>query len=227
MSRLRIGTWNLEGRWTGSHRAMLLDLACDVWLLTEVSTAENVPLNIHRSSVDMIDGRSWAAIGSRHSLTPLADPHPASAAAQVGGITYCSSVLPWKGSGTSAPWGEGTTASRTARALGALDRHLPRTRLVWGGDLNHSAHGPEVAGSLAGRDSISGFVADRGLALATARLPHRLDGIGTTDHVAVPAAWPVVSASRVDASGLSDHDAYVVEVARDDVVSPTPVTRGH
>ena len=33
---LRIGTWNLEGRWTADHLAFMVDLDCDVWLVTEV-----------------------------------------------------------------------------------------------------------------------------------------------------------------------------------------------
>jgi hypothetical protein len=226
VTRLRIGTWNMEGRWSAPHRAMVLDLACDVWLLTEVSKQANVPLNIHRSSGPMPDGRSWAAIGSRHPLTPMADPHTASAAARVGGITYCSSVLPWRSSGSAEPWGAGTAGTRTSRALSTLDRQIPRTRLVWGGDLNHSVHGTEVAGSLDGRGLIAEFVADRKLVMATAGLPHRLEGVGTIDHVAVPSAWSIVSASRVDATGLSDHDVYVVEVSRDDYTPQQTPARG-
>jgi hypothetical protein len=33
---MRIGTWNLAGRWSEIHQLMLHDLECDVWLLTEV-----------------------------------------------------------------------------------------------------------------------------------------------------------------------------------------------
>ena len=32
---MRIGTWNLEGKWSPDHEAVLLHLNCDVLLLTE------------------------------------------------------------------------------------------------------------------------------------------------------------------------------------------------
>src|SRR4051812_27579468 len=35
--RMRIGTWNLAGRWTPEHERFLLAADCDVWLLTEVN----------------------------------------------------------------------------------------------------------------------------------------------------------------------------------------------
>jgi len=34
--RLRIGTWNLAGRWKDAHKSLLLRQDCDAWLLTEV-----------------------------------------------------------------------------------------------------------------------------------------------------------------------------------------------
>ncbi|MFZ0530145.1 MAG: hypothetical protein WAL91_06375 [Propionicimonas sp.] len=33
---MRIGTWNLEGRWNPNQVELLLAQDCDVWLLTEV-----------------------------------------------------------------------------------------------------------------------------------------------------------------------------------------------
>jgi hypothetical protein len=47
----------------------------------------------------------------------------------------------------------------------------------------------------------------------TAELPHRLDGLLSIDHVAVPTTWTLRDVVRLDAEGLSDHDAYVVDVA--------------
>lgn len=32
---MRIGTWNLAGRWSPDHRDHLLGADCDVWLPTE------------------------------------------------------------------------------------------------------------------------------------------------------------------------------------------------
>ncbi|WP_267128537.1 MULTISPECIES: hypothetical protein [unclassified Nocardioides] len=34
---MRIGTWNLAGRWDARHLALLEAMDCDVLLLTEVS----------------------------------------------------------------------------------------------------------------------------------------------------------------------------------------------
>ena len=33
---MRIGTWNLAGRWKPEHQRFLAEVDCDVWLLTEV-----------------------------------------------------------------------------------------------------------------------------------------------------------------------------------------------
>lgn len=48
-------------------------------------------------------------------------------------------------------------------------------------------------------------------------LDHRIDGVGTIDHIAVPRGASATHATRVSAVGpdgrLSDHDAYVVELA--------------
>ena len=48
-------------------------------------------------------------------------------------------------------------------------------------------------------------------------LDHRIDGVGTIDHIAVSRDRTVVDASRVSGIGtdgaLSDHDAFVVELA--------------
>lgn len=33
---MRIATWNLAGRWSPQHEALMLEVTADVWLLTEV-----------------------------------------------------------------------------------------------------------------------------------------------------------------------------------------------
>ena len=33
---MRIGTWNLEKKWTQDHADLMEEQKCDVWLLTEV-----------------------------------------------------------------------------------------------------------------------------------------------------------------------------------------------
>jgi hypothetical protein len=41
---MRIGTWNLQGRWDLRHLELLSAHDCDVWLLTEVNkTASSSP----------------------------------------------------------------------------------------------------------------------------------------------------------------------------------------
>ncbi|GAA2471668.1 hypothetical protein [Terrabacter carboxydivorans] len=77
-----------------------------------------------------------------------------------------------------------------------------------------------MAGSRAGREAINEAVTRLGLSVLTAGLPHRLDGHGSIDHLAVPVGTPVVRPAQqvpMQAEGrhLSDHDAYVVEVSLD------------
>lgn len=197
--------------------------ACDVWLLTEVPIAAAMDGYVVRSTDElMTEGRHWAAVAVRQELEPRCtpDPHPASAALLAGGITYCSSVLPWRSSGGAHPWRGASVAERTAYALDQLTAALPAGPLVWGGDWNHALEGPELAGSNAGREAINEAVSRLGLSVLTAGLPHRLDGHGSIDHLAVPVGTPVVRPARqvpMQAEGrhLSDHDAYVVEVSLD------------
>jgi len=143
------------------------------------------------------------------------EPHAASASVVVDGVTFCSTVLPWRSCGP-VPWGGGSHAERTARALGSLVGVLPRGDLVWGGDWNHSLVGPEWAGSKVGRAHLEGALDELGLQVPTRDLPHRLDGVGTMDHIAVSREVTVVDARRVSGVGpegaLSDHDAYIIVI---------------
>lgn len=214
---MRIGTWNLAGRWSDDHRALLGSLGCDVLLLTEVSEAVSLSgHHVHLGTSPMAPGRRWAAVATTApAIAPLTDPHPASAAARIGSITFCSTVLPWRSCG-SDPWGEGSHAERTARALSVLESWAPTDDLVWGGDWNHALSGREWAGSKGSRERIGSTLGRWGLTVPTADLPHRIAGLLTIDHVAVPRQWSILGTSRVvaDRAGrrLSDHDAYVVEV---------------
>ena len=93
---MRIGTWNLAGRWTPAHAALLTGLGCDALLLPEVRHDVALPgMRQHRSVLEMAPGRHWASIVARN-LEALPDPHGASAAARVGVLILCSSVLPWR-----------------------------------------------------------------------------------------------------------------------------------
>lgn len=216
--KVRVGTWNLEGRWSQDHLELLAAQECDVWLLTEVRDDTSLPgFGSHLTSARIDGRRHWAGVFSHSQIGRLPDPHPASAAAIVMGLVWCSSVLPWRSCGTT-PWGEGTTTEKTSRALEQLTAVLPVGGLVWGGDWNHAMEGREYAGSLAGRAAIKDVLADRQLKLVTHRLPHCIPGLFTIDHIAVPEGTLIVDVTRVVAEGrrgdrLSDHDVYTTEIA--------------
>jgi hypothetical protein len=213
---VRIGTWNLAGRWSDDHVSLMVEARCPVWLLTEVSERTALPgYDLHRSAATCAPKRRWAAIATNRPMTPLPDPHPASAAANVDGTILVSSVLPWKGCGSVAPWVGQDHASRTENAVTEIVGNVQSFGpIVWGGDWNHALTGREYAGSKAGRASITNALDELGLVVPTTELPHAIDGLLSIDHVAVPARSSA-TARRVlaecDGKRLSDHDAYVVE----------------
>jgi hypothetical protein len=99
--------------------------------------------------------RRWAGVLVRgDDLTPLPDPHPASAMATSRGWTFCSSILPWRSCGNS-PWIGARHVDETEAAVATLLESLPTTRLIWGGDWNHALTGREYAGSIGGRTHVT------------------------------------------------------------------------
>jgi hypothetical protein len=215
---VRIGTWNLEGRWSPDHLRLLEAAACDLWLLTEVPRRAALPGELIRSGDMPGRGeRSWAALWSTEPLEPLGPVHAAAAVAGWRGGVVCSCVLPWRTARVSWPDPGPDVVSMTMPVLERLRPALASASwAIWGGDWNHAATGPERAGSLAGRRAILGVAADVGLAVATADQPHAIPDLHSIDHIAVPRAWSVASCGRIvaeaDGARLSDHDAYVVEV---------------
>ena len=218
---MRIGTWNVENRlMTEKHKELILTQECDIWLLTEVhpSWAENegteiLGFNAHLSKGVMGRNQHWAAVLSMLPLDRLDDPHAASAAAKINGVTYCSSILPWRGvAANSDPWQGSNHSEMTEAAIKTLLANLPKSDLVWGGDWNHSLIGKEHAGSMGGRTHLLEAVSQLGLNVPTTGLSHRGNFCQAIDHIGVPLSWKVDSVKRIDAQGLSDHDAYVVEV---------------
>ena len=210
---MRIGTWNLAGRWDARHLALLESMDCDVLLLTEVSSGVRLPgHHLHLGDAAMAPHRRWAAVASRAALRPLPDPHGASAMAEVDGLRVCSSVLPWRTCGSRPPWTGTSTAERTSAAVAAIESAAPT---IWGGDWNHALSGREWAGSAAGRGSLLEALGRLGLQVPTAAQPHQLAGLLSIDHVAAPAGWTVTATERhpafLDGAQLSDHDAYAVE----------------
>jgi hypothetical protein len=214
---------------TKEHRDLLVDQNCDVWLLTELNRswadeAGTKVLHFHSRLSDNVMGpnQHWAAVLSVLPLERLNDPHPASASAVVNGITYCSTILPWRGEKAgSKPWigsnheemADANHEEMTAATIQSLLTKLPKNNLVWGGDWNHSLNGKEHAGSMGGRKHLLAAIENLGLKVPTSVLSHRGDYCTAIDHIGVPLSWAVVAAIRIDAMGLSDHDAYVVEVA--------------
>ncbi len=187
---MRIGTWNMAGRWSEDHLAFVRDLDCDVLLLTEVSQRTTLPgYGLHATKAEMAPKRWWAAVASRTGLSVLPDPHVASASATVNDWTWCSSVLPWRGCGPDA----------------------------WGGDWNHALTGREYAGSRAGRSSLLAAVDKLGLTVATTHQPQAIEALLSIDHIALPERVEVADVRRVSAAvdgrRLSDHDAYAWRMA--------------
>ena len=162
----------------------------------------------------------WAGVLSRKELSPLDDPHDASAAALINGITYCSSVLPWAGCRRYPPfpWIGDTLEDMTNEVINSLTSRLRNHELVWGGDWNQNlTGGREFVGSKERATLLESAIRSFDLQLTTRDLPHQSNnGTHTIDHIAIPSKWKVVQKSvRVSALGLSDHDAYIVEVERE------------
>jgi hypothetical protein len=104
---MRIGTWNLAGRWSTDHDELIRSKNADVWLLTEVSERLHVEgYDLHVTDALMAAKRRWAGVLARADLklAPQPDPHPASASARVAGRNFCSWILPWRSCGSRAPW---------------------------------------------------------------------------------------------------------------------------
>lgn len=211
---IRVGTWNLAGRWSAAHEQLLADADCDVWLLTEVHPKTALPdYHRHRGTGRIVGERAWAAILSREPLQDRPDPHGASAAASVSGTVFCCTVLPWRSCRSAPPWEGSTHADKTGAALAEIRRALPRDEsLVWGGDWNHALSGREYAGSAAGREHLLEALAALGVSAVTASQPHRIDGLLSIDHIAAPTAWEHRPGRRIPADGLSDHDAYTIQL---------------
>lgn len=224
---MRIGTWNLDNRvLKAEHLSLIQKQQCDVWLLTEFNPRWKILQNIfegyhcHVSQGVMCRKQYWAAILSLSSFKPLPDPHPASAAAVIGEVVYCSSILPWAGCTKYEPhpWKTGRMGELTGTAIECLRSSLTQRPLVWGGDWNQNLEGGwQNVGSKGGRAAIESAVDHFRLRVDTRNFPNRLgSGRHTIDHIAVPKTWEKRSATPVVAVSkekrLSDHDAYVVDV---------------
>lgn len=147
---MRIATWNLAGRWSPHHEALMHEVGADLWLLTEVHHRTNVDGFVsYPSAVDMAFQRYWAAVLSNREGTDPYEPHSASSAVTIDGTTYCSTVLPWRTSG-SQPWGTATPHSEP------LVRSTPSPRVSqvarWCGEVTGTmpCSGPSTPAALVG-----------------------------------------------------------------------------
>ena len=123
-------------------------------------------------------------------------------------------MLPWRG-GAGAHW-PGDSAARLADRFrlalaeqrAQIEQAAAGRPVVWGGDFNLALQGDERAGTTADRPDLEKAFTDLGLTVRTADLPHRIDGLRTIDHVALPQEWHA-EAEQHDTE-LSDHALYLV-----------------
>ena len=212
---VRIGTWNLAGRWSPAHEAFIDSLAGDIWLFTEVKDGI-LPAAVRSRA--MAGGRkSWTAVSAPEARA-VSSPHTVAALATVGELLVCSLVLPWRGARRWWPEPGPSIESLTIATLDAVQPILASHEgdVVLGGDFNHAWSGQEYSGSHAGREAIRTFVDALGLQVPTRDAPHRLPGALAIDHIALPEHWRVDATRRHVAEAgdrrLSDHNAYTVDV---------------
>jgi len=211
---VRIGTWNLEAKWSDGHREVIAALDCDVLLLTEVSARTRIPDHDQHWGESLCSpGAHWAAVMAKTPLSPLVDPHPASAAALSSGVSFCSSVLPWPLSGRLPAFPGARHQERFEAAVTTILESLDGPALVWGGDWNQPLTGALSGFSRGGRQTLLDAAVRAELQLPLAAQQGRITGQGAIDQIAVPLAWRVDGSGRIPvAPALSDHDAYWVEV---------------
>ena len=134
---MRIGTWNLEGRWSDAHEDLLLEANCDVWLLTEVpASLALVGFDQHRTIDLMSSGKGakhWAAILSTvesqvRNPTLIRPPLLRWSATS----ESSSSVLPWR-TCVGPAWTGETLAETQELAIQPLRLSLASAATIWGG----------------------------------------------------------------------------------------------
>jgi len=162
---VRIGTWNLAGKWSDDHRAFLEHAQCDVWLLTEVHRqAEISGMTAYRTVATMQPHKAWAAVFSCVPPSEGSDPHRATASARVGDVRFVSSVLPWRSCGAS--WPGASLAEKQALTLAQLQPVIDEAT-VWGGDWNQALEGRDYVGTVAGGAAIAELLEASRLSLPT------------------------------------------------------------
>lgn len=213
---MRIGTWNLEGRWSADHADALAEADCDIWLLTEAPSRTTLDgFEQHLSAALTPGSLHWSGLLSRLSLERLPDPHPTAVAARVDGVMVCASVLPWPFADPDLPWEGESQLEQVGTTVAAVQDVLKGEVAVWGGGWNQPLHGNIVGFSRTVQTAILTAVDALGLQVPTASLTARHGrGQSSIDHVAVPASWVLAEAGKLDLpDGFCDHDAYWVDAA--------------
>lgn len=212
---MRVGVWNLEGSWSADHAHLLAAAECDVWLLTDVRPRVTLEgYHQHLSAAAHDGGRHWAGILTRDPIVTLPDPHPASAAAWVDDVLFCSSVLPWPFADEDTPWaGARSHTEATTATLADVETTLKGNAAVWGGTWSQPLAGNIVGFSPRSQEAVLETVERLGLAVPTAsRRSRHGRGQLTVDHLAVPASWEVAALETFRVDDVSEHDAYWIEV---------------
>ena len=188
---------------------------CDIWLLTDVRLRVSIEGHYqHLSQATIADGRHWAGILSRQQPTELPDPHATSALAVVGGLTVCSSMLPWPLMDDPALqllWDGEDHVSRATNTIKTIKSALTEATTIWGGDWNQPLAGNIVGFSRGVQESLLGTLDELHLRVTTDTLRAHNGLQNSIDHIAIPKDWLIADsgAIKIDDS-LGEHDIYWV-----------------
>jgi hypothetical protein len=229
---LRIGTFNMGHERNASPMVLkrqldfMVDVDCDIWLLTEVpytfkTVAEPGTVAVSES-MDRTH-KVYAAVWAKARAAQEPEIHDAAALATVAGRRVCSCMFAagdtifrdWPDEGFDRPTVLRAALARLKTGLGS-----GATDLVLGGHWSQELAGENLLGTPDGREMIGEFLAALDLQVPTADLPRSggdEDEGRSIEHIAVPGAWRVNAATRLvaDIEGHprgARHDVYVVEV---------------
>lgn len=235
MSKLRIGTWNLDCA-EGScgrvlQRAVLLSHRADIWVLTEThddvslhpdfQAARSEQQDIQVAPRRLREGSRWVTIWSRYPIREIeVRDRQRTVAALVespeGLIAVFGVVLPWPG---SSP-GFVPAVEALADEWKALRSSLPDASLCVAGDFNADM---DTGAGFPGEVATTTFlkrIRECGLVCATGpeRTPRGWFATPPIDHVLVPTKWAgnaeVIDGWHGTLAGdkLSDHGGLIVQV---------------
>lgn len=214
---MRIGTWNLEGKWSVDHASIIESMNADLLLLTEVPVSISLDRYSGVSSGLMSVRNHWSAAYSRVGGWAAPSPHETSAAWSLGDLAVVSTVLPWPtwqpGDCLTDPW-TGPQAHRMVQTCDAIVAGLADCGpLIWGGDWNTPLEGTLAGFDRSAQEAVLRTVERLDLHVATAHLAHANRVSRSIDHIALPSGWAILEAEVAEVPrSASDHSAYVVEV---------------